>query len=257
MKITVLAENTAANEAFSAEHGLCLYLEAKGKRVLFDMGQSGLFAENANKLGIDLSAVDFAVLSHGHYDHGGGLDKFLSINKQAPVYVNENAFSPCYNGEKYIGLDTSLQSNERLRFTKDECVIEEGFTLYTCNGKNKAFELGSFGLSVKKGNSFLPDPFFHEQYLLIEEKGKRVLISGCSHKGVLNIVKWFTPDMLVGGFHFSKLPLDDTLTGYAKYLAGFDTKYYTCHCTGVEQFEYMRKTMPSLNYLSTGETINI
>ena len=63
--------------------------------------------------------------------------------------------------------------------------------------------------------------------------------------------------MLVGGFHFSKLPLDETIEGYAEYLDGFKTEYYTCHCTGVEQFEFMKKTMNKLKYLSAGQTVEI
>lgn len=103
----------------------------------------------------------------------------------------------------------------------------------------------------------MPDDFRHEQYLCIEEKDKRVLISGCSHKGILNIVEWFEPNVLIGGFHFSKLPLDETLMGYAKFLDSFDTEYYTCHCTGPEQYQFMKKYMKQLNYLSTGVKIYI
>ena len=69
MKLFVLSENTAKNEAFAAEHGLSIYIEAQGKRILFDTGASSVFAENAQKLGVDLSKVDFVILSHGHNDH--------------------------------------------------------------------------------------------------------------------------------------------------------------------------------------------
>ena len=72
MKLTVLMENTTVREDLTAEHGLSLYIEANGKRILFDTGASATFADNAEKLGIDLSQVDLCILSHGHYDHGGG-----------------------------------------------------------------------------------------------------------------------------------------------------------------------------------------
>ena len=98
MKIISLVENTSVNEEIKAEHGLSLYIEAKKHKILFDMGQTTLFLENAGKLGIDLSQVDVAILSHGHYDHGGGLEKFLEINKKAYVYVNQYAFDAYYNG---------------------------------------------------------------------------------------------------------------------------------------------------------------
>ena len=92
MKITVLMENTAARETLAAEHGLSLYIQTAHRNILFDMGQTDAFARNAQALGIDLAQVDTAVLSHGHYDHGGGLEKFLEINKTAPIYINLYAF---------------------------------------------------------------------------------------------------------------------------------------------------------------------
>ena len=82
MQITALVENTSQDKKFGTEHGLSLYIEAGFQKILFDMGQSGLFADNAKVLGISLSDVTIAVLSHGHYDHGGGLAKFLEINKK-------------------------------------------------------------------------------------------------------------------------------------------------------------------------------
>jgi len=258
MKITVLAENTAKNSTFEAEHGLSLYIETGSIKILFDMGQSDMFLRNAERLGIDIAKVDIAVLSHGHYDHTGGLEAFLNINKTAPVYLSKFAFEPHYNGtEKYIGMNLKLMNNPRLIFTEDFTEIADGITLHSCNNAKKNFHLGSFGLYEKKGDSFIPDDFRHEQYLLIEEEGKKILISGCSHKGILNIVNWFDADVLVGGFHFSKLPLDDKLKGYATYLDGFSTNYFTCNCTGTEQYGFMKEHMKKLHYLSTGDKIII
>ncbi len=258
MKIVALVENTASGERFEAEHGLSLYIETEAHKILFDMGQTELFCHNAEKLAIPLEDVDIAVVSHGHYDHGGGLRKFLETNSKAQVYISRYAFQPHYNGtQKYIGLDTSLMENDRLKFTEDIAIIDDGLTLYSCNQENKKHELGSFGLTMIQNGEFFSDDFRHEQYLLIEENGKKVLISGCSHKGIMDITEWFQPNVLVGGFHFSKLPLDETLAGYAKYLNEFNTNFYTCHCTGVEQFNFMKKHMNNLNYLSTGQSVNI
>lgn len=256
MKITTLVENTTSNEMFGCEHGLSLYIETLGHKILFDMGQSDLFFENAKKLKIDLEQVDVAVLSHGHYDHSGGLKKFLEINHCAKVYLSKYAFKPHYNGEKYIGMDKDLENSDRLHFVDDELKISDGLTLYSCNDKKRELDFGSFGLSVVEKGEKIPDPFLHEHYLLIEEE-KSVLISGCSHKGILNIVKWFEPDVLVGGFHFSKLQLDEKLRSYARNLDSFDTEFYTCHCTGVEQYEFMKKTMPRLHYISSGDVVDI
>lgn len=258
MKITSLLENTASSERVRSEHGLSLYIETGKHKILFDMGQTDLFYENALSLGIDLKNVDFAVLSHGHYDHGGGLEKFLEINKTAPVYINEFAFEPHYNGtEKYIGLDVSLRDSDRIIYTRDEFLISENLKLLSCNEKEKKYDLGSFGLTCFENGVFVPDSFRHEQYLLIEECGKKVLISGCSHKGILDITDWFKPDFLIGGFHFSKLPLDDTLISYSKILDSHNTHFYTCHCTGVEQFNFMKEHMKKLSYLSCGDSILI
>ncbi len=251
MKITALTENTAAC-GLPVEHGLSLFIEQDGRALLFDMGQTDLFAQNAARLGVDLAAVDIAVLSHGHYDHGGGLRRFLELNQKAPVYLSRHAFEPHFNGERYIGLDVSLRDSDRLIFTDGVTKIADGITLYSCSDREKVLDSGSFGLNMEQDGALVPDDFRHEHYLLLEENGKRVLISGCSHRGIINIMEWFKPDVLIGGFHFNKLPLDGALRSYAETLASYDTDYYTCHCTGVEQFEYMKRFMPRLNYLSTG-----
>lgn len=260
MKITCLLENTVAaspaGAKVGAEHGLSLYMETEDRRVLFDMGQTDLFARNAEVLGIDLSSVDVAVLSHGHYDHGGGLSAFLEINQTAPVYLTDTAFLPHYNGsQKYIGLDTTLAEHPRLRRVSGDVDLGSGLTLLTRGSRPRNHSLGSFGLTERVGDAFLPDDFRHEQYLLIEEGGRRVLFSGCSHAGIRDIVEWFSPDVLIGGFHVSKMVLGEELTALGEALATHGTDYYTCHCTGEAQFAFLRERMPRLRYLAGGQTI--
>ena len=257
MRITALIENTSAR-GFPTEHGLSLFVETAERKFLFDMGQTDLFARNAETLGIDLTTVDFAVLSHGHYDHGGGLKTFLALNDHAPVYMSRYAFEPHYNGtEKYIGLDQDLKSSHRLVFVDEDIQVAEGITIYGCHHAPKIMDFGSCGLNMIQDGRMAEDDFRHEQYLLVVENGKRILFSGCSHRGILNIMHWFRPDICIGGFHLSKLPLDETLAGYAKALDAYPTAYYTGHCTGTAQYQFMKERMRHLHYLSVGDSIVI
>ena len=255
MRITVLLENTSAC-GWPTEHGLSLLAETENLRFLFDMGQTDLFSRNARALGVDLNSVDFAVLSHGHYDHGGGLRTFLEENDHAPVYMSRNAFEPHFNdADRYIGIDPALQDSDRIVFVDEEKQIAPGFTLLSRPDAVRLVDVGSGGLTVRRGNRVLPDDFRHEQYLQVEENGKRILFSGCSHRGILNIMHWFCPDVLIGGFHLFRFPLDEMLSSCAEALNAYPTVYYTCHCTGTEQYQFMRERMPRLHYISEGDSI--
>ena len=260
MKIVALIENTTRT-CRPVEHGLSLYIETDRHCLLFDTGQSPLLAENAAFFGVDLKKVDLCFLSHGHYDHGGGLAAFAAINDTAPIYMSRHAFEPHYHGpERYIGLNRDLLLDsalrDRFRYTCGTEKLDDQLTLLS-PGRDKTLDMGSAGLLTEDNGRLVPEDFRHEQYLMIEENGKRVLFSGCSHQGILNIMNWFRPDVLVGGFHFMTHPLDDELLRYGKMLSAFDTTYYTSHCTGVEQFAFLQPLIPRMHYLSEGEEIRI
>ena len=253
MKIVTLLENTACREDLTAEHGLSLYIETGEHKILFDAGQTGAFADNAEKLGVDLGKAEFAVLSHGHNDHGGGLGRFLEINETAKIYVNRYAFEPHYNAsEKYIGLDPELQKNNRLIFTDGKTQLDEGLSLriLDCAPEDPA------GLTVLENGELRREDFRHEQYLLVKENGKTVCFSGCSHKGILTIVGAFRPDILVGGFHFMKIEDETVLRDAAEKLLQYPTVYYTGHCTGQRQFAFLKTILGErLRAISTGSVL--
>ena len=246
MKLITLIENTSCSEILTCEHGLSLYIETGDHKILFDMGQSGAFAENAEKLGIDLARVDFAVLSHGHYDHGGGMARFLERNTHAPIYVNRHAFEPHFNAAgKDIGLDPNLPK-DRIRFTDGPQDLASGITLETVPFP----PADTAGMTAADGQ---PEDFRHEQYLLIRENGRRILISGCSHKGIVQLAEHFRPDILVGGFHFMKVTDETVLRDAAEKLLALGCVCYTGHCTGQSQYEYLKSLMgESLHAISTG-----
>lgn len=258
MKIHCLIENTSATPELVAEHGLSLLIESGGHRILFDAGASPAFAENAARMGIDLSTVDIAVLSHGHYDHGGGMIRFLELNPHSPVWASPHAVEPHFNAAgKDIGLSPALTAHERFRSVPAAVFgLAPGITLHTAGTVPQAYPSPPNGMSTLRDGICEPDDFRHELYLLIEENGQRVLFSGCSHRGILNIVDHFKPDILVGGFHLMRTPLQE-LPPVAEALAQFTTRYYTGHCTGAPTYLFLKSTLrEQLNAFSSGSSMS-
>ena len=272
MRITVLMENTAARKDLSAAHGLSLYLETPKHKILMDMGPDNDFLENAAKLGVDLEAVDIAILSHGHYDHGGGLKAFCQCNQKAKIYVRENAFGQYYSladgDPHYIGIDQTIDRS-RLILTGEETVIDEELTLFSAVPDTFGALAASAKLREKAGEEFLPDLFTHEQDLMVTAEGKALLIAGCAHRGIVNILQTGTerlgrrPDMTFGGFHLFQLTEGDPnadrlihMTGKA--LLEGDTVYYTGHCTGDYAYERLKEILGErLQRMSGGVTVEI
>lgn len=193
MNILCLSENHV-KEPFQSEHGLSLLLTWQEHSLLFDMGASSLFLKNAARLGADVAGVEAAALSHGHYDHGGGLRAFLAHNAHAPVYVRAEAFgargSLRPSGEvAQIGLDASLRANPRLRLLTDNAQILPGALLFADEGREAPLPRANGVLFREEGGIWAPDPFCDEQNLLLRAEGKAVLVTGCAHRGIVNIVR--------------------------------------------------------------------
>lgn len=262
MKLTVLAENTARDSSLRAEHGLSLLIESLGRRVLLDFGQSDALVHNAEVLGTDLSTVDCAVLSHGHYDHGGGISAFRAVNRTAPIYLSSQAFGAHYNAKgAYIGLDASLRSDGGIVEVCDHAGLWEGAEVFSPRFFGPLSPDPSVPLYRREADGTLrPDLFGHELFLLLREGERRVLFTGCAHSGLSRLLEWFEFDVLVGGFHLSKLDASlpegrDALDRVCRSLGEKGASYYTCHCTGTEQGEYLRARVPSVSLISTGDVL--
>lgn len=271
MEIVSLVENTSRC-GLAVEHGLSLFIRLDdGRSVLFDMGQGRLFYDNAVSLGVDLSQVGVAVLSHGHYDHGGGLGVFLEQNLSAKVYVNHYAFEPHFSlrdGElKNIGLDVSLKNSPRIVFCSGTTHIRDSITIFNCVNGDSFCPVGNRLLFA--GDGSINDDFCHEQNLIVKEGGNVMLFAGCAHSGIVNIIR--RAEEVAGsrvthvfaGMHLVKSGLDigseqKFISDLAKELLGFGCKYYTMHCTGVPQYEMLKSVMgDAIEYLSCGEKIII
>lgn len=274
MRITALAENESHFDNLGSEHGLSLYIETEKHQLLFDTGQGSLFAENAVKLSINLSQVDLCIISHGHYDHGGGLKSFLSLNSISPVIVSQKAFGDYYANrtdapKAYIGLDKTLLPNDRFVFTGGYLAVEDGLEIFSTVTGQTLQPTGNGDLFEKIGDSFISDSFAHEQNLIITDNGKTVLIAGCAHKGIINIVESFHdlkghyPDYVIGGFHLYNKASggseeEDTVNAIGRYLMLTGSQYYTCHCTGMAAYLSLKTVMTDkIDYLSTGNQIYI
>lgn len=260
MKIITLLENTSSRPGLAAARGLSLYLEAAGRRVLFDMGPDASFLENARALGVDLSAVDTAVLSHGHSDHGGGLAAFCAVNARARIYLRREALGAYYavlpgQEPSYIGLPPEPDALKgRFVFTGARETLGDGLTLFSGVEDDPALRAAAPKLQERTGEGFRPDGFAHEQHLLAEEDGKAVLLAGCGHLGIVNTLRAAErrlgrrPDVVFGGFHLFELKpgapeAEALLRATAEELRRGNTIYYTGHCTGDWAYERLRETL--------------
>lgn len=282
MKIKILIENTTSTPHLKCEHGLSIYIEYNEKRILLDAGSTSAFIDNAKNLNVDLEQIDFLVLSHGHYDHSGGLEEYFKMNPSKKVYamagIDGDYYSASGGDIHFIGVPKEVYPTYQGNFVllKETTKLSDG--VYIVPHKNPS-ELTGVGerakLFKKQNNEYVPDDFSHELSLVFDTHSGLVIFNSCSHSGIERIIKevrgYFGEEKkiaaFVGGLHMKgKCGGKEICTFTEKEIEKIVDfiqcnnveKLYTGHCTGIVGYEMLRKYMENnVEYISTGNEINI
>ena len=275
MRIINLVENEPGASGCEAAHGLSFYVETENHKLLFDTSPSEVVLRNAQKLGVALTAVDTVILSHGHYDHSGGIIAFVEINPRAKIYMQHNAGGEYYafdgedKGFRYIGIDKRILEVPQVQLLQGDTKLDDELQLFTVD--NRSFSLPSTNKRLRElcSGQYVQDEFHHEQNLLLSTEGKKILFCGCAHNGILNVMETLErkfgsdtiPDLVIGGFHLMKrteFSEADTaeVTEIANRLKSYKSHFATCHCTGLPVFNQMKEIMGGqLSYVYSGDEV--
>jgi len=271
LRITVLADDCVASPHLLAEHGLSILIEAEGRRILFDTGQGKVLRGNANALGVPLSGLDAVVLSHGHYDHTGGLAVLLREHTPAALFLHPAALQPKYAKSdapppRSIGIpELSRQAlsavDARIVWTRCATRIVPGIW---CTG-----EIPRLPANEPAGTGFFldadcrePDPLRDDQAIFIETKLGLVLITGCAHAGIVNTLDHVSAltgrndiHTLVGGLHLGRAS-EKQLEASADAIGKRNIRNLApCHCTGMNAHAHLRaKFQPLVCDVGAGST---
>lgn len=256
-RISVLVENSSINNnrILRTENGLSLFIGHEGKNILFDTGRSDIFLHNAKQLNIDIGTIDYLIISHSHFDHGGGLSAFLNYNTKAKVYLHNKALQSYYTKlfmlyPVYIGINKSLFSkfSERIEYIDNDTEIANGINILTGIKQVFSIPLSNKSLFVRINGKLIKDTFDHEIILTISDEKKLIVFSGCSHSGILNIlekVKQRFPEVrsiiVIGGFQLDNPSIlakepPEYIINLANKLDLNEGIFYTGHCTGEKAF---------------------
>lgn len=250
MRYQFLVENKTDHEGILAEHGLSIYIETEEKTILFDAGASDVFSLNADRMDIDLSRVDLAVVSHGHYDHTQGFPLFCRINRRAPIYLHKNAFRRSHGfrdgkiEEEMCGIRWSDEAKnameDRIRFTDGSVWITDRIAITGTVPCAEGFLPSEQFYYYNLDGHPVEDDMSHEQCLVIREEKGITIFSGCSHRGVisaLNAGKALFPGekvaALIAGMHLYEADAK-TRAAVIDELAEADIeRVLPVHCTGM------------------------
>lgn len=243
-KITTLTDNVVYGRKLQAEHGLSISIQTDQHHILFDTGQSDLFIRNAEQLHVDLSTVDYLILSHGHSDHTGGLRHFLNFNSKAKVICKREVLNRKFKDRRENGI---LHGHEldlsRFVFISEQTELIPGVHLFPSfplfNEADTHFD--HFFTETKAG--LIPDCFEDELAIALLSDEKYSVISACSHRGITNILQTIRQtfpnhncQLLLGGFHIHNAE-NDKFQIIADFLKqNVVEQIGICHCTGVDKY---------------------
>ena len=249
IRITTLVENTTYDRRILAEHGLAFWIEAGSRRVLFDTGQGRVLLNNTRELGVHLELVDAIVLSHGHYDHVGGLISALKVAKCPKIYAHPNAFFAKYirsEGGSCRDVGMLFHDKEKINqltgglvWTDQPTEICHGFFV---TGKiPRVTELeNQSGLFCIDEHCQQPDPLTDDQAMFFESTQGTVVILGCAHAGVINTLQYIQQltngkpiHAVLGGMHL-KTASEDRINWTIDTLGHLNVERLgPAHCTGL------------------------
>jgi len=246
--LTYLIENTAAAPGLASEHGLSVLVQTTEHTFLFDTGASPAFLDNADRLGIDLWKVEAIALSHGHYDHTGGLEAFLERFGGRPVWMHPAGFDEkvhLQDASHYIGMPVSRERYEELgaefRDASQPIWLTRELLLSGEVPRLEGLPTGGKGLGIVREGETLPDPLLDDLSLYIWLPAGVVVQTGCAHAGVLNLLaqaRELLPAKpllgLFGGTHLVALTPEQVQFTLNVLLQSGLRHLGACHCTGEE-----------------------
>ena len=248
LKLTILVDNIADN-GFIAEHGFAVYLEVAKKNVLFDCGQGNALFQNAKKLNIALDNIDYFILSHGHYDHGGNIKQLFEMNSDVKIIAHQNCTKNRWSinpqkSLKYIGLSETnkdllnLIEKDRLTKIRTSKEIIKNFWITGEIPRLNSFE-NVGGPFYDDTTGTIPDRIEDDMAIWMNLRGKLVILCGCCHSGLVNTIDCIRKisglneiKLLIGGFHL-KDASEKRLNKTVSYLNKLKIEYIVpAHCTG-------------------------
>ena len=247
VRMTVLVENTAGRLGLLAEHGLSFWIELGSQKVLFDTGQGQVLSGNAHRLAVRLELVDAVILSHGHYDHTGGLGYVLRSGRRPRVYGHPAVFEPKYAGSadgsgRDIGIpllsEGDVRKQAELIWTEAPTEVGEGLMLTGPVPRRTDFE-DTGGAFFTDKDCAQPDDLVDDQAAFLETSAGTIVILGCAHAGVINTlrhVRTLTEDRpihaVVGGMHLVRASAERLSRTIEEFRRLGVERLGPAHCTG-------------------------